>query len=100
MRDVPNVRSVDGEGNVTYEKAGGALKVRYLLERDGSFLSFSPANLHVELNGHKIELLQKLVIEIDKDFMPTAQLTFKLDSLDIDMDSLMALKAIIEREDA
>lgn len=110
MDSTPNTRTVreytDEKGNkvqqVDYESnVGGSLKVRYLIERDDEkgWLSFDPANLQVWFNGAKIEFLQSLKIVIDSNSIPRAELSFKLDSLDIDMDSLMALRAIVKAQE-
>lgn len=100
MKDVPNARTIrkmeDGE-EVKYESnVGGALKVRYVVEREKGFVTFNPSHLHVEFNGMPIEFLQSLSIKIDNKGFPTARLGFKLTSLDIDMDSLLSFQAIIQ----
>lgn len=100
MKDEPNARVViDEDKNIEYiPNVGGTLKIRYVADKQKRFIMFNPAHLHVEFNGARIEFLQELKIEIDKKGFPQASLTFKLTELDIDMDSLLALKVIIENK--
>lgn len=97
MENVPNTRVVEGD-NVTYMCAGGALKVRYELTRsEKGWMEFDPSKLKVWFNGAPIELLQELTIEIKDGGLPTATMRFTLDELDVDLDSLVALHAIVRR---
>lgn len=91
----PNARSVtindDGEEDTKYLRvSGGALKVTYKADMTQSFISYSPANLSVELNGHEL-LCDGLKLSFDTDDIPRAEIKLSLDTVEIDADTMIAL---------
>lgn len=79
--------------------AGGALKIRYPVTKNGKWIEFSPENLLVEFNGKRIDFLQELTLSIGNDYIPYLSMTFMLDDIDIDMDTMSALHAVIEAKE-
>lgn len=101
MDDIPNARMEIEPGVNVYQRVGGALKIRFRAKRDGSFIEYSSANMHVELNGMEIEELQELTLHFGQGLWPTATIKFALDDIDIDMDSLKRLEVFVkDKEDS
>jgi len=76
------------------------LKVRYHSDRtEAGWLGWNPSNFELTLNDHKIEMVTSLVLKIEGiDDVPHATIGFYLDELDIDVDSLIALEAIVKQK--
>lgn len=102
MDDVPNARIVPEDKEVKYRRIADVLKIRYRAEVDegGKWLTFNSANLHVELNGQPISLCTFINIDIRDDDAPRATLGLQLESIDIDMDTMIALQAIVDTKKA
>jgi hypothetical protein len=101
LDDAPNARAEDRDGEVVeYGRVGDVLKFRYSAKRDNrGWAKFNPAYAHVELNGVPIKFCQELKF-IFGDGIPKATITVSLEDIDIDSDSLIALKAIVEAKEA
>lgn len=81
------------------ERTGDTLKIRYINEKQGIAYVFSPVNLYVELNGERIILCQHIHLDINAvEGLPRATITFMVDHLDIDTDSIIALEAIVKSQ--
>lgn len=96
MDNTPNARTKKTDGGIQYRKVNDVLKVRYRAVHDGRWLMFDPANLTVELNEQPLSCLEELTINITDGGIPRATLTLNLKEIDIDMDTLTALKAMVE----
>lgn len=76
---------------------GDTLKIRYKAERENNWISFNPANVHIELNGVPITLCQELTLHMSlDDAAPTATLKMALTDIDIDADTLTALEFFVK----
>jgi len=80
------------------KKAGDRLKVRWKASVSGGLITWSPADLFVELNGQPVDGCKSLSIFFDQNSrLPEATLYFTLDDLDLDVDTLTALRAYAEQ---
>lgn len=101
----PNARALNDEGTVTaYDRlSGDTLKIRWKARRepDKKWIEFSPADLEVELNGVAMTTCQAVSVtfDLDKGF-PAATLSFTLEELDIDAETLIALEAFVDQQTA
>lgn len=101
----PNARGYSRDGTTMgIARVGDTLKVRYkaVKEEGSSWLTFDPANLHIELNGEPVWVCDKLELVIDNmaDSMPRCRLSITLEEIDIDADTLNALQAFVKSPDA
>lgn len=86
------------------DESKAALKIRYKMERkireDGiNWYLFDPSKMIVEYNGQRVEMLQELKLSIGRDHMPRLTMTFGLDEIDIDADTLAALHVFLDAKD-
>lgn len=90
---------MDEDAPVKPKMLGDTLKLRYKADREGSWIAFNPANVHVELNGVPLTLLQELTLHLNvKSFAPTVTLKMALTDIDIDVDTLIALEAFVKSD--
>lgn len=85
--------------NDEQERVGDVLKVRYKNFKEGDFGSYNPSNMHIELNGVELKLCTSLVIRLAYKELPSATITFTLEELDIDTDTLTMLQAVIKQRE-
>lgn len=102
MDDAPNTRIENEDGEIKYRRVADHLKIRYKAEvgEKGRWLTFNPGNLFVELNGQSINLCTSVYIDIRDNDAPRATLGLQLESIDIDMDTMIALQAIVDTKKA
>lgn len=101
----PNARAKNDEGEVTAwgRLLGDKLKIRWKAHRaeGSSWIEFSPADLIVELNGIPLTTCQAVSIDFNRnEGFPLAKLSFTLEELDIDAETLTALQAYVEQKGA
>lgn len=97
--ETPNARAVTEDG-ARYATIGDHLKVRVVAERgEKGWLGFGPQCVSIELNGQPLTTCQKIEMSIDRDGFPLATLTLALDSIDIDADTLTALKVFLKHQE-
>lgn len=98
MEDAPNARTIGADGEPEYSRVGDNLKIRYQAERGKGWVSFNPANLHIELNGVPLTTCQSVIVKVGPGLIPEATLKMNLESIDIDADTMTALEAFVTKE--
>lgn len=102
----PNARKVGDDGTVTYGRlTGDSLKIRWKARRgtvEGypSWIEFSPADLIVELNGVPLTTCQGVEVNFKRnEGFPLAKISFTLEELDIDAETMTILQAYVEQKE-
>jgi hypothetical protein len=72
------------------------LKIAYKADDTENVVKWNPENFSVHLNGLELDLVTEVNLTIVNGENPLAQITFCPDEIDIDADTLVALRALLD----